>query len=461
MTRALLGSTAGSHDVSRTGTATLRMSYLAHHDPLTHLPNRALLNERITQAITQARRNQEQLAVLYVDVDHFKRINESHGHPTGDNLLSSIGGRMVASLRTSDSVGRQGSDEFVVLLPNVARFEDAALAAQRILAFLRFPYRIGELDLRITASIGISLCPDDGADPEALIACAAAAASDAKQQGRNSHRFFRERLNERVLEHRSLESQFRRALEQNEFSLHYQPIVDLKNGTPVSAEALLRWRRADAPPALPPQFLAAAQKCGYIIPIGRWVLREACGQAQNWIEAGLPPVSVSVNVSPAELQSRGFALGVRDILLETGLNPRYLKLELTEAAYVDQCRSGAGVLHILRDLEVAIALDHVGTGCSCLAYLRRFPVDALKMDGSLVRGLCVDPGDTRIVDALIGIGRSFGLRIIAQDVENREHLLALQNRRCAEGQGYYFKEPAEPGEFAKLLELECADGVPA
>jgi EAL domain-containing protein (putative c-di-GMP-specific phosphodiesterase class I) len=305
------------------------------------------------------------------------------------------------------------------------------------------------------------LCPDDGADPEALIACAAAAASDAKQQGRNSHRFFRERLNERVLEHRSLESQFRRALEQNEFSLHYQPIVDLKNGTPVSAEALLRWRRADAPPALPPQFLAAAQKCGYIIPIGRWVLREACGQAQNWIEAGLPPVSVSVNVSPAELQSRGFALGVRDILLETGLNPRYLKLELTEAAYVDQCRSGAGVLHILRDLEVAIALDHVGTGCSCLAYLRRFPVDALKMDGSLVRGLCVDPGDTRIVDALIGIGRSFGLRIIAQDVENREHLLALQNRRCAEGQGYYFKEPAEPGEFAKLLELECADGVPA
>jgi diguanylate cyclase len=453
MTRALLK--------SRTGSATLRMAYLAHRDPLTHLPNRVLLNERIAQAIAQARRNQHQLAVLYVDVDHFKQINESHGHSIGDKLLSSVGGRMAASLRTSDTVGRQASDEFVVLLPNVARFEDAALAAQRILTFLRLSHRIGRLNLHITASIGISLCPDDGADPEALTACAAAAACDAKQHGRNTYRFFRERLNERALERRSLESQFRRALEQDEFALRYQPIVDLKNNALMSAEALLRWCRADRIPALPAQFLAAAEKCGYIIPIGRWVLREACRQARSWIDAGLPPVSVSVNVSPAELQSRGFALSVRDTLLETGLDPRYLKLELTEAAYVDQCCSGAGVLHLLRDLDVAISLDHVGTERSCLAYLRRFPVDALKLDGSLVRGLCLDPGDTRVVDALIGIGESFQLRTIAQDIENREQLLALQNRRCAGGQGFYFKEPAESAEFAKLLDVECSAGVRA
>jgi diguanylate cyclase (GGDEF)-like protein/PAS domain S-box-containing protein len=449
------------HDVTKAHAMSLRMAYLAHHDYLTGLPNRLLLNDRLSQAMAAARRHQQQLAVLFVDVDRFKHINDSLGHAIGDQLLLSVARRLVANVRSSDTVSRQGGDEFVILLSTLAQAEDAALSANKILTALSMPHRADQHDLQITVSMGIGIYPEDGIDAETLVKNADTAMLNAKNNGRNHCQFFTPDMNEHALERQSLESGLRHALDRNEFELHYQPKMDLATETITGAEALIRWRQPGHGIVLPEKFIPVAEQCGYIVPIGRWVLREACRQTRNWLEADLTPTPVAINVSAVELRSQDFVERVRAVLQEHGLDARYLEFELTETALMQDPKSTIAVLGALKDMGVRLTLDDFGTGYSSLSYLKRFPIDALKIDKSFVRGLCVDPSDANIVSAVINMGKSFGLRVIAEGVETREQFLRLQMQQCAEGQGYYFQGPVTANEFAKLLGPDLSTTVVA
>jgi diguanylate cyclase (GGDEF)-like protein/PAS domain S-box-containing protein len=439
------------HDVTQARAMSERMSYLAHHDYLTGLPNRLLLNDRLGQAMAAARRQQKQLAVLFVDVDRFKHINDSLGHPIGDQLLLSVAGRLVASVRGSDTVSRQGGDEFVILLSTIAQAEDAAFSANKILTALGMPHHIEEHDLQITVSMGIGVYPDDGTDAETLVKNADIAMLNAKNNGRNNYQFFKPDMNEHALERQSVESGLRHALDRREFVLYFQPKMDLETEVITGAEALIRWRQPGQGIVLPDKFIPIAEQCGYIVPIGRWVLREACRQTQSWLDADLMPMPVAINISAVELRSKDFVQGVRAVLNESGLDARYLEFELTETALMQDPQSTIAVLRELKDMGVRLTLDDFGTGYSSLSYLKRFPIDALKIDKSFVRGLCTNASDANIVSAVINMGRSFGLKVIAEGVETREQFLRLQAQQCTEGQGYYFQAPVAAREFTKLL----------
>jgi diguanylate cyclase (GGDEF)-like protein/PAS domain S-box-containing protein len=439
------------HDVTQARAMLERMSYLANHDYLTDLPNRLLLNDRLGQAIAAARRQQQQLAVLFVDVDRFKHINDSLGHAVGDQLLRSIAVRLAASVRGSDTVSRQGGDEFVILLSAIAHAEDAAHGASKILTALGMPHHVGEHDLQITASVGIGIYPDDGTDAETLVKNADIAMLNAKDNGRNNYQFFKADMNEHALERQSLESGLRHALERQEFVLYYQPKLDLETEAITGAEALIRWRQPGPQVVLPEKFIPIAERCGYIVPIGRWVLHEACRQSRSWLQANIAPIPVAINISPVELRSNDFVEGVRAVLKETGMDAQYLEFELTETALMQDPKSTIAVLHALKDMGVRLTLDDFGTGYSSLSYLKRFPIDALKIDKSFVRGLCTNTGDANIVSAVINMGKSFGLKVIAEGVETREQFLRLQAQQCAEGQGHYFQAPVSAGEFEKLM----------
>jgi diguanylate cyclase (GGDEF)-like protein/PAS domain S-box-containing protein len=447
------------HDVTQARAMSLRLSHLAHHDYLTNLPNRLLLNDRLAQAMATAHRQHQQLAVLFVDVDRFKHINDSLGHVIGDQLLLSVAGRLIASVRNSDTVSRQGGDEFVILLSTIAQAEDAALSANKILTALSMPHYVREHDLQITVSLGIGIYPEDGTDAETLVKNADIAMFNAKDNGRNNYQFFKPDMNEHALERQSLESGLRHALDRREFMLHYQPKVNLQTETITGAEALIRWRQPGRGLVPPEKFISIAERCGYIVPIGQWVLREACRQTQSWLDAGLAPLPVAINISAVELRSKYFVEGVRAVLQETGLDPRYLEFELTETAILQNPKSTIAVLHALKDTGIHLTLDDFGTGFSSLSYLKGFPIDALKIDKSFVRGLCTNAGDANIVSAVINMGKSFGLRVVAEGVETREQFLRLQAQQCAEGQGYYFQRPLAANEFAKFLGSDLSTAV--
>jgi diguanylate cyclase (GGDEF)-like protein/PAS domain S-box-containing protein len=449
------------HDVTQARAVLEQMSYLANHDYLTNLPNRLLLNDRLAQAMAAARRQQQQLAVLFVDVDRFKHINDSLGHAIGDQLLQSVAGRLVAGVRGSDTVTRQGGDEFVILLSSITRAEDAAFSANKILSALGMPHHVGDHDLQITASMGIGVYPDDGTDPETLVKNADIAMLNAKYNGRNNYQFFKPGMNEHALERQSLESGLRHALDRREFELYFQPKMDFETEAITGAEALIRWRQPGQGIVLPEKFISIAEQCGYIVPIGQWVLREACRQTQSWLDADLVPKSVAINISAVELRSKDFVQGVRAVLHETGLDARYLEFELTETALMQDPASTIAVLRALKDMGVRLTLDDFGTGYSSLSYLKRFPIDALKIDKSFVRGLCTNAGDANIVSAVINMGKSFGLRVIAEGVETREQFMRLQAQQCAEGQGYYFHAPVAAREYAKLLGSDLSATVAA
>jgi diguanylate cyclase (GGDEF)-like protein/PAS domain S-box-containing protein len=439
------------HDVTQARAMSRRMSYLAHHDYLTHLPNRLLLDDRLAQAMVAAGRHQQQLAVLFVDVDRFKHINDSLGHAIGDELLLSVAKRLVASVRSTDTVSRQGGDEFVILLSNIGHMADAAISANKILAALSQPHRVKEHDLQITASVGIGVFPDDGFDAETLVKSADIAMLTAKDSGRNNYQFFKADMNEHALERQSLESGLRHALGRREFLLHYQPKLDFETDAITGVEALIRWRQPGQGIVLPEMFIPIAEQCGYIVPIGRWVLREACQQIQTWLDMNLNPTPVAINISAVELRSKDFIEGVRAVLQETGLDARYLEFELTETALMQDPKSTIAVLRALKDMGVRITLDDFGTGYSSLSYLKRFPIDALKIDRSFVRGLCTNAGDANIVSAVINMGKSFRLKVIAEGVETEGQFLALQAQHCTEGQGFYFQMPIASTEYAELL----------
>jgi diguanylate cyclase (GGDEF)-like protein/PAS domain S-box-containing protein len=443
-------------DVSAARAMAEQMTHSAQHDFLTGLPNRMLLNDRVNQAIAFVARHSKKVAILFLDLDGFKHINDSLGHPIGDKLLQSIAKRLVGCVRCTDTVSRQGGDEFVVLLSEMAQQEDAAISALRILEAVAKAHSIDQHDLHLTASIGVSVYPDDGKDAETLIKNADTAMYQAKENGRQSYQFFKSVMNVRAVERQSIEESLRRALERKEFSLHYQPKVRLATGEITGAEALLRWNHPTRGSVSPANFIPVAEDCGLILPIGHWVLREACKQARAWLDAGLPLGSVAVNISSMEFREDHFLENVFTTLSETGLDPRFLELELTESVLMKRVESAASVLKALRTRGVQIAVDDFGTGYSSLSYLRKFPIDALKIDQSFVRQITSAPDDSTIVTAVISMGRSLRLRVIAEGVETQQELAFLRARLCDEAQGFHFSRPVPPQQFANLLK----NGIP-
>jgi diguanylate cyclase (GGDEF)-like protein/PAS domain S-box-containing protein len=438
-------------DVSAARAMSLEMTHSAEHDYLTGLPNRMLLNERVTQAIALARRHSKKVAVLFLDLDGFKHINDSLGHPVGDKLLQSIARRLVECARTTDTVSRQGGDEFVVLLSEVETAEDAAFAASRMLKAVADAHSIDHHDLHVTMSIGVSVYPDDGLNAETLIKNADTAMYQAKGNGRQNFQYFKPAMNARAVERQSIEAHLRRALERHEFSLQYQPKVNFRTGAITGAEALIRWThptRGSVPPA---QFIPIAEDCGIIAAIGAWVLREACEQARAWRNAGLPLATVAVNVSAIEFQDTAYLERLFAILRETGLDPRLLELELTESVLMKHAESAAATLQALRQRGIQVAVDDFGTGYSSLSYLGKFPIDALKIDQSFVGQITSVSDDASIVTAVISMARSLNLRVVAEGVETLEQLTFLRAQGCDEAQGYYFSRPLLPKQFATLL----------
>jgi diguanylate cyclase (GGDEF)-like protein/PAS domain S-box-containing protein len=438
-------------DTSAARAMTQLMVHAAEHDFLTGLPNRMLLKDRIAQAIVLAQRHAKQVAVLFLDLDGFKHINDSLGHLIGDRLLQSVGKRLVDRGRASDTVSRQGGDEFIVLLSEVHHPEDAAIAAQRVLQAVAESHSIEEHELHVTTSIGVSIYPDDGLDAETLIKNADTAMYQAKENGRHSYQYFKPAMNARAVERQSIEASLRRALERGEFALHYQPKVNFKTGAITGAEALLRWTHPTRGAVSPAQFIPVAEDCGLILPIGNWVLRRACEQARSWLDQGLPLATMAVNVSAMEFRDGKFLNGLFTVLSETGLESKSLELEITESVLMKHAESAASILHTLRESGVQVAVDDFGTGYSSLSYLRKFPVDALKIDQSFVGHITTIEEDASIVTAVISMAQSLKLRVVAEGVETLEQLAFLYARACDEAQGYYFSRPVPADEFAALL----------
>jgi diguanylate cyclase (GGDEF)-like protein/PAS domain S-box-containing protein len=448
----VIGAVMVFKDVSEARAMSLQAVYLAQHDFLTDLPNRMLLNDRLSQAIGLARRHGHRLALLFLDLDQFKHVNDSLGHVIGDTLLQSMARRLVTCVRSSDTVSRQGGDEFVVLLLEIDHGDDAAAHAQRIIAALVTPHDIAQHQLHVTVTIGISIYPDDGPDAETLIKCADTAMYHAKQSGRNTYQFFEPAMNARAVERQWIEAGLHRALARREFVLHYQPKIDLETGVMTGAEALIRWDHPERGLMFPKDFVTIAEDCGLIVPIGQWVLREACRQAQAWIDDGRRPMAVAVNISGVEFRDPRFLESVRSVLNDSRLDPRCLELELTESSLIQHVDSTALTLEALKEMGVQVAIDDFGTGYSALSYLRQFPINVLKIDRSFVQEISADPVGTSIVSAVIGMGKSLGHRVVAEGVETGEQFAFLQAQRCGEGQGYYFSRPLIAEQFVKLLE---------
>jgi diguanylate cyclase (GGDEF)-like protein len=431
---------------------TQHITHSAEHDALTGLPNRLLLNDRVGQAVAFAERHQNQVAVLSLDLDGFKHINNSLGHPIGDRLLQSVARRLVDCVRATDTVSREGGDEFAVLLSEIKQPEDAATKSGRLLQAVARACSIDQHDLHITASIGISIYPDDGLDAETLIRNADTALNQAKEDGRQGYQFFRPAMNRLAVERQSIEEHLRRALERQELALHYQPIISLRTGTIAAVEALIRWTHPIRGSVSPAQFIPVAEDCGLILPIGAWVLREACMQARAWADAGLPKMTMAVNVSAMQFEQESFLDDLFTVLGETGLDPGSLELELTERALMKRADLAASILSTLRGKGIRVAVDDFGTGYSSLSYLRKFPLDALKIDQSFVSQITTIPDETVIITAIISMSRSLNLQVIAEGVETEDQLDFLKAHQCDEAQGYYFSRPVPPQEFVRLLE---------
>ena len=448
----LVGAVMVFRDISDTVALASKMRHQAHHDFLTNLPNRVLLNDRIGQAISLARRSANYPVLLFLDLDKFKHINDSLGHAVGDRLLQGVAARLLGCVRTSDTVSRHGGDEFVILLAGERRPEDAVLAADKILHALSTPFLIDGHELHTSTSIGISVFPIDGMDAPTLIKNADTAMYHAKERGRNNYQFFRHDMNTRAMERQQIESNLRRALERGEFVLHYQPKVNLESGRITGVEALLRWEHPDWGLVQPERFISIAEECGLIVPIGRWVLREACTQAVRWQEAGISPVSIAVNVSALEFRHREFFDHLLTVIGDTGADPGCLQLELTESVLMHDVATSAGLLAKLKAMGVQIAVDDFGTGYSSLSYLNQFPIDVLKIDQSFVRAIDAGAGSNgAIVGAVISMGKNLQQRVIAEGVEEESQFDFLKAHECNEGQGYWFSHPVNAVQMQAML----------
>ncbi len=437
-------------DISERKEAQERIEFLARHDPLTGLPNRMLLADRLEQALAHADRTQSKVALLFLDLDRFKTINDSLGHPVGDALLQEITARLKASVRETDTISRLGGDEFVVVITDLEDEEIAASVAQKILEITRAPFSIGGHTLNTSISIGITLYPTDGGDFDTLLKKADIAMYHAKDAGRNTYRFFTEQMNVNALERLLIQNRLQQALEKNEFVLHYQPQVALGTGRIIGIEALIRWRNPELGLVPPDRFIPMAEENGAIVAIGDWVLREACRQARAWREDGIGTLPVAVNISTLQLQHGDFAERVLTIIAETGHDPRMLELEFTESILIQDVERVLGQVHRLKAAGITVAIDDFGTGYSSLSYLKRLDVDRLKIDRSFIRDISTDPDDAAIVRAITQMARSLRLKILAEGAETTEQTRFLLAEGCDEVQGFLYSRPLTADAFANL-----------
>ncbi len=434
----------------------LKVSHLLQYDALTQLPNSTLLGDRLTQAIALGRRHDTQLAVMFIGLDRFKRVNNALGYPAGDEVLQQVSQSLTAAVRESDSVFRYGSDEFVVLLNDVQHPQQTQHIAHKLLKAISATRHVAGHDLSITASLGISICPNDSGTAVELIKHAETAMHTSKEHGPDGFSFYTQDMNLRAQHQQNLESAIRHALERDEFVLHYQPKLELKSGKIVGAEALIRWFRPRVGWVSPADFIPVAEDSGLIVPLTQWVLRHACEQAQIWRVMGLPTLCVSVNISAIDFRRRDFVDKLTAILKQTGLPPAQLELEITESVLMQNVDETVETLQRVKAMGIRLALDDFGTGYSSLSYLRRFPIDVLKIDQSFVRGLNVNSQDAQLISAIIGMGKSLELTIIAEGVETAEQLDFLRAQNCEEGQGFLFSKAVPAKDFAQLLQVGCA-----
>jgi diguanylate cyclase (GGDEF)-like protein/PAS domain S-box-containing protein len=445
----IVGAIGLIRDITQRKTAEQQIEYQAYHDALTGLANRRLFAEHLTLALALAQRRRRLVAVLFLDLDHFKVVNDSLGHSVGDELLKQISSRLKAAVREGDTVARVGGDEFTIVLQDLQRKDDAAVVAEKVLRKVAEPAQVGGHRLYVTTSIGITTFPEDGEDAETLLKNADNAMYRAKAEGRNTYHISTEELSRWVQERMTLESGLHLAMERNEFELFYQPQIDIRTMKISGMEALLRWRHPERGIITPSEFISVAEDRGYIVVIGDWVLRTACQQAVKLRESGHENVRVSVNLSARQFREVSLASRVEAVIRETNLDPRLLELEITESVAVENVELTLGVLTQLRSLGISIAIDDFGTGHSALSYLKRFPIDTLKIDRSFVEDL-PEPADAAIVRAVVQLAQGLGLRVVAEGVETKEQLDFLRDVGCAEVQGFYFGSPIPAAEVADL-----------
>ncbi|MCH8813655.1 MAG: EAL domain-containing protein [Chloroflexi bacterium] len=448
-------------DITERKRAEKTIRHLAYHDGLSGLPNRTLFVDRLKQAVAAARRSGELVAVMFLDLDHFKDVNDTVGHAGGDRLLRKVARRLQSLLREGDTLARFGGDEFVLLLPNISDAEAAGQAAQRILGALNKTWKVANREFHLSASIGVTIAPIDGGDPDTLLRNADTAMYRAKEHGRNSFELYTPEMNEQITRRLALESDLRRAIEGSEFVLHYQPQVEISTGRIVGVEALVRWMHPERGLLLPGEFIPMAEASGLILPLGEWVLEQACTDGMAWERAGVPPIRIAVNLSARQFEHRALTETVMAVLEETGLPPERLQLELTEGVAMTDISFTVETLHSLRNLGVQIAIDDFGTGHSSLAYLKQLPIDAVKIDGSFINGLTEDPVDAMLVNAIVAISHSIDLTVIAECVETEEQLEFLrrpkehpgpaQDHPCDEFQGFLFSKAVPADQIAKML----------
>ena len=447
----LLGRRGVVMDITARKQAEETIKHMAYHDSLTDLPNRALFEDRLDVTLAQAHRKKQTGAVLFLDLDRFKVVNDTVGHAVGDQLLQSVAERLKGLVREGDTVARVGGDEFTLLLTEVERTEEVVGVAGRVLDALRQPWLLNGHEFRITASIGIAMFPNDGEDADSLLRNADTAMYRAKDQGRDNYMLYTPKMNTMIAERLALENSLRHGLERGELLVYYQPQVDIASGRIVGMEALVRWQHPERGLVSPGEFIPLAEETGLIVPLGAWVMRTACAQNKAWQAAGIPPMRVAVNLSARQFQQRNLTEMVDEVLKETDLEARWLQLEITEGVAMQDVESNIAVLRELRQTGVQIAIDEFGTGHSSLSYLSRLPIDVVKIDQSFIQDLTTDPNGAAIARSIIVMAHNLKLRVIAEGVETEEQLEFLKKRRCDEMQGYLFSKPAPAEAFDEML----------
>ena len=438
-------------DISERKKAEATIRHLAYHDVLTGLPNRVLFEERLRLALAQARRSRTKVAVMFLDLDRFKLVNDTVGHTGGDQLLQEVAGEFSDTIREGDTVARVGGDEFTFLLPGIERAEDATAAAERILQRVRKLRTVAGQEFRVTTSIGITVFPRDGGTADVLMRNADTAMYRAKERGRDNYQLYTPAMKASLQEMLALENDLSHALERNELFVLYQPLVRIDSGSIVGGEALLRWQHPQRGLVGPEEFIPLAEETGLIGPIGEWVLQTACQQAKEWHDSDLSPIRITVNVSARQIEQPGLVRAVANVLADTGLPPQRLQLELTEGAVMRQVDSVTSALAKLRSMGVGISVDDFGTGYSSLGYLKRFPIETIKIDRTFVRDVATDQNDAAIVTTVIAMARGLNLRVVAEGVETEAQLGFLRENKCDEFQGFLVSPPVSPPQFEALV----------
>ncbi|MGH8743549.1 MAG: putative bifunctional diguanylate cyclase/phosphodiesterase, partial [Burkholderiales bacterium] len=448
-----------AEDITERKKAEEQLTYLAQYDSLTGLPNRTLFHDRLTTTMARVKRDGKMLALMFLDLDRFKEINDTLGHTIGDEVLQAAAELLRKSLRDVDTIARLGGDEFTIILEDITHEDQVIVVAEKLKKVFVDPIVIKGREIFVTASIGITLYPRDVDDVDALLQTADIAMYRAKEEGRNTYEFYAQEMNAEAAEHLNMENLLRYAIDRQELLLHYQPKVDVKSGRIVGAEALVRWNSKENGLVSPAQFIPLAEKTGLIVPIGEWVLKTACAQNKAWQDQGMPPLLMSVNLSPRQLRQKNLVEMIAEVLDKTGLASRYLELEITEGMIMHHADKAIAILQRINQLGVQLSVDDFGTGYSSLAYLKRFPVQRLKVDQSFVRDLTSDDDDASIVKAVIAMAKSLGLESVAEGVETKEQLDFLSKLRCEEYQEYYFSKPIPAEEFVRLLQARRKVGA--